>query len=171
MASSFHGLNKETAHPRAVELIPDVFFWDDTDEIAPFGAEYGNTALNEFREWRPKNKRKSITRFLKIAIEDIGEMDYKEYTVKLLDQRTIANLLTDEDYDADQLFDGLDTTIIAIGFTQLIDEGKIDQDAKRIIRIAIERQLISNTLGLYDEDLSREFIEYLKRLKEILEEA
>jgi len=171
MASAYHGIDKDSAHPRAVELIPDVFFWDDNDEIAPYGGEYGNTALNEFREWRAKNKKKSIVKFLKVAIEDIGEIDFKEYTVKLLDQRTIGNLLTDEDYDADQLFDGLDTSIIAIGFAQLIDEGKIDQDAKRFIRIAIERQLIGNSLGLYDEDLSRDYINYLKRLKEILEEA
>jgi uncharacterized protein YfeS len=171
MASVNYGINKDNAHPRAIELIPDVFFWDENDEIAPFGSEYGNTALNEFREWRAKNKKKSITKFLKVAIEDIGEMEFKEYTVKLLDQRIIGNLLTDEDYDADQLFDGLDISIIAIGFAQLADEGKIDQDAKRIIRIAIERQLIGNSLGLYDEDLSREFIDYLKRLKEVLEEA
>jgi uncharacterized protein YfeS len=171
MASAYYGIDKESAHPRAVELIPDVFFWDDTDEIAPFGGEYGNTALNEFREWRNKNKKKSIVKFIKVAIEDIGEIEFKNYTVKLLDQRVIGNLLTDEDYDADQLFDGLDTTIIAIGFAQLIDEGKIDQDAKRFIRIAIERQLIGNSLGLYDEDLSRDYISYLKRLKVVLEEA
>ena len=171
MASVYKGIDKESAHPRAVELIPDTFFWDQTDEIAPFGGEYGNTALNEFREWRAKNKKKSITKFLKVSIEEIGEIEFKEYTVKLLDQRTIGNLLTDEDYDADQLFDGLDTTIIAVGFAQLIDEGKIDQDAKRLIRIAIERQLIGNSLGLYDEDLSREYIDYLKRLKSVLEEA
>ena len=127
--------------------------------------------MNEFREWRNKNKKKSIVKFIKVAIEDIGEIEFKDYTVKLLDQRVIGNLLTDEDYDADQLFDGLDTTIIAIGFAQLIDEGKIDQDAKRFIRIAIERQLIGNSLGLYDEDLSRDYISYLKRLKVVLEEA
>lgn len=171
MASAKYGLNKSDAHPRATELIPDDFFWDDTDEIAPFGSEYGDTALTEFREWRAKNKKKSIVKFLQRTIEEIGEIEFKEYSVKLLDKMVIGNLLTDDEYDVEQLFDGLDTSIIAIGFAQLIDEGKIDQDAKRIIRIAIERQLISNSMGLYDEDLSKEFISYLKVLKRVLEEA
>ena len=83
----------------------------------------------------------------------------------------IGNLLTDEEYDAEQLFDGLDSSIIAGGFAQLVDEGKIDKDAKRVIRIAIERQLIANSLGLYDEDTSKAYIQNLKVVKEVLEKA
>ena len=171
MAAINRGIDINKAHERAVELIPDDFFWDVSDDITPYGHGYGDTALNEFREWRAKNKRKSITHFLKQTIEEVGEMDPKDYTVKLLDQKAIGTLLTDEEYDVEQFFDGLDMSLIAAGFAQLIDEGKIDQDAKRYIRIAIERQMISNTLGLFDEDTSREFVSYLKVLKAVLEKA
>ncbi len=36
MEEESYGINKEFAHPRAIELIPEDFFWDCVDELAPF---------------------------------------------------------------------------------------------------------------------------------------
>ena len=47
-----YGIRKEFAHPRAIELIPDDFFWNCVDELSPFGSDEGDTALAEYREWR-----------------------------------------------------------------------------------------------------------------------
>jgi uncharacterized protein YfeS len=171
MAPIKKGIDVKDAHERAVELIPDDFFWDVSDDITPYGNQYGDTALTEFRQWRAKNKRKTVDKFIKIVIDDVGEMDPKDYTVKLLDKANIGNLLTNEEYDSKKLFEGLDMAIIASGFAQLVDEGVVDKDSKRYMRIAIERQIISNQMGLYDEDISREFISYLKILKSVLEKV
>ena len=64
MASTNKGIDIQKAHERAVELIPDDFFWDTSDDLTPYGNEYGDTALAEFREWRPKNKMKSVAKFI-----------------------------------------------------------------------------------------------------------
>ncbi len=164
-------LDKNKAHKKALELMTDDLFWDVSDDLTPFGNEYGDTALNDFRAWREEFPKASLVEFMKETIEDIGEMDFEEYNVKLLDKMVVGNLLTDEEYDAEQRFDGLDSSIIAGGFAQLVDEGKIDKDAKRVIRIAIERQMIANSLGLYDEDTSKAYIQNLKVVKEVLEKA
>lgn len=35
MEKEHYGIDVEYAHPRAVELIPEDFFWDCCDELAP----------------------------------------------------------------------------------------------------------------------------------------
>ena len=165
------GIDKSKAHKKAIELLTDDLFWDTSDELTPFGNEFGDTALNDYRAWREESPKESLVEFMKEIIEDVGEIEFSEYSVKLLDKANIGSLLTDEEYDVEQLFDGLDNSIVAAGFAQLIDEGKIDKDAKRLIRIALERQMIAHSLGLYDEDLSKEYIGNLKVMKEVIEKA
>ncbi len=162
-------IDKKKAHKKALELLTDDLFWDTSDELTPFGNEFGDTALNDYRAWREESPKLSLVEFLKEVIEDLGEMEFSDYTVKILDKAVIGNLLTDEEYDVEQLFDGLDNSIVAACFAQLIDEGKIDKDAKRLMRIALERQMIAHSLGLYDEDLSKEYLGNLKVMKEVIE--
>lgn len=130
----------ETAHPRARQLMTEKFFWDCVDEEAPFGSDEAADAYAEFRKWRSTNKKKS----LKACLSWIMQGKLRGYTEKLCSDASIEEAVKGndkaflaDDYD---MFT-LDATVIATGLGQLIDEGRIDADAKPYINVAIKRQL------------------------------
>jgi uncharacterized protein YfeS len=107
--------NDETLrHPRARELMA-FELWDCVDEAAPFGSDEGSDAYYEYRRWRSKNAGQPLV----ACIEWIGD---------------------EEDYDDEFTYDA---TIIATVLGQLVDEGRIDADAKPYAQKAIARQLES----------------------------
>ena len=138
----------ETAHPRARELMAESLFWDCTDESAPFGSDEGSDAYYEWREWREENTNAAITE----CFNWICDGQLQNYTSNLatdeqvaLDVESPGNAFLSEHFD---IFT-LDVTIIATGLGQLMDEGKIDKDAKPYILIAIERQR-NPRIGCFD---------------------
>jgi uncharacterized protein YfeS len=135
----------ETAHPRARELMTEESLWDCVDEEAPFGSDEGNDAYYEFRAWRKRNKKKNLTACLSWIMD--GKL--QNYTDELFSDETIERDLDDpdesflaDDYDVFTL----DTTVIATALGQLLDEGRIDAEAKPYVRVAINRQLHSKVL-------------------------
>jgi hypothetical protein len=126
----------ETAHPRARELMPESLFWDCVDESTPFGSDEGNDAYYEWRSWRDDNPETGLLEcFDSILSGELSEfaLDYES-----------------ENWDPFTL----DMTLIVTGLGQLMDEGRIDADAKPIIEIAIKRQRIpgSGSLDSYTLD-------------------
>ena len=79
-----------------------------------------------------------------------------------------------QDHDFDELILSLDIVLIATGFGQLIVEGKIDEDIKNIIHLAILREMNSivqdNFLG-DNEDWKHDRFNYLTILLDILHKA
>jgi uncharacterized protein YfeS len=131
----------ELAHPRARELMTEEFFWDCVDEEAPFGSDEGNDAYYEFRSWREKNKEKKLTVCLAWIMEHEGLENYNE---SVCTDDAIARDVADPDgaflAEAYDMFT-LDATVIATALGQLLDEGRIDADAKPYVRVAVKRQL------------------------------
>src|SRR5262245_49686206 len=130
----------ETAHPRARELMTEQFLWDCSDEEAPFGSDEGSDAYYEFRAWREGNKKKSLTACLSWIME--GKL--KQYTAELHSDERIAQDLEDPDESfLGESFDvfTLDATVIATALGQLLDEGRIDAEAKPYVHVALNRQL------------------------------
>ena len=162
-----YGIERENAHPRALQLIPDEFFWDCADELAPFGSDEGDTALDEFRGWRLKHPKSPIEECIAWTIESVGEMDPTEYTDEIADEKLIASQLEDEDFDDQQYIYTLDVSVIATGFGQLADEGTIDASAKPYLRRALKRQMVWARLVKMDPGYERN----LRRLEQVLDEA
>ncbi len=131
----------ETAHPRARQLMTEEFFWDCTDEEAPFGSDEGDTAYDEFRSWRKQNKTENLTTCLSWIMQN---EDLQNYNDELCSDEVIEQDIEnpDEAFLADDydIFT-LDTTVIATALGQLLDEGCIDADAKPYVQVAIKRQL------------------------------
>jgi uncharacterized protein YfeS len=131
----------ETAHPRARELMTEEFLWDCVDEEAPFGSDEGADAYYGFREWRQQNEEKKRTACLAWIMQ--GE-DLKNYNDELCSDEAIERDLDNPDEaflaDAYDMFT-LDATVIATALGQLLDEGRIDPEAKPYVRVAIKRQL------------------------------
>ncbi len=121
----------ETAHPRAQELMREPLFWNCVDESMPFGSDEGSDAYYEWRSWRDDNPDTALIECFDWILD--GELS--EFAV---------------DYESEN-WDPLtlDATLIATGLGQLMDEGRIDVDAKPIIEIAIRRQRIPGS-GPFD---------------------
>ncbi len=168
-----YGIDREHAHPRALELAPEDFFWDCVDELGPFGSDEGDTALSEFREWRKENPTMPAVDCLVWTIESVGEMEVEEYNDSLLSESKIAAQIADKDFDDVQYIYTLDTSVIATGFAQLVDEGRIDPDCKRFIQRAIERLTTWSKLtdSVMPTTHVKEYHAKLQVLERILQEA
>ena len=169
MKEEIYGIDKDQAHPRALELISEDFFWDCTDELAPFGSEEGDVALADFREWRRGNRDTPLVEYLKTVIASLGNMKFEDYNEDLLDRDQIKCQLEDPSFNHDYYIFTLDATIIATGFGQLVDEGTIDAAIRPVISIALERQI---AWALFSESCSyaEQHIGYLNIMKRALEE-
>jgi len=82
----------------------------------------------------------------------------------------IKNQINDSNYNDQQYISTLDISIIATGFGQLVDEGKIEENSKQIIKLAIDRQ-VKWTESNKELDYKKEYLYKLKVLKRILKEA
>jgi len=158
-----YGIDKEYAHKKAVDLIPNEFFWDCIDEFAPFGSDEGDLALSEWRDWRRENLDKPAFECLIWTIESVGEIDIQKYTASLAKKDVFLDMLNNDEIDEDQYIWTLDVSIIATGFGQLVDEGVIDANSKPYIQIALARQKLWGEYCLEDK-------EYINRMI-VLEKA
>lgn len=150
----------ELAHPRARELMPEEFLWDCVDEEAPFGSDEGHDAYYEFREWRSENPNKPLVECLSWILCD--RLD--EYTEALCsDQQVERDLAEPDDAFLAEHFDvfTLDATVIATALGQVLDEGRIDPDAKPYVRVAIRRQLHPSILT---SDNRKQILEAVARI-------
>jgi len=129
----------DTAHARARELMVEPLFWDCVDETAPFGSDEGSDAFYEWRNWREENPNAPLTQCFNWIFD--GQLDaYNDALASDAQIETDAanpdDALLGDQYDMYTL----DTTIIATGLGQLMDEGTIDPDAKPFMHVAIKRQ-------------------------------
>ncbi|MCH2207302.1 MAG: hypothetical protein MK132_15710 [Lentisphaerales bacterium] len=165
----FNGIIKENAHPRAQDLVPHDFFWDYLDELTPFGSDEGHNALVQFREWRKDNPETPLADCLSWMIAGIGDLKASDYNDAITTPEYISKQLEDDEFDDDYFIYTLDAYVIGVGFGQLADEGKIDEEAKPIISTALSRQ--ANWAGLDDNEINREYIGNIKILQAILIQA
>jgi len=165
-----YGIDQERAHPRAIELIPDEFFWDSTDEFAPFGADEGDIALAEYRDWRRDNPDAPAVECIEWTIESVGDMDAADYNNSLVDRYLIRRQMRDEQFNDYRFIFTLDISVIATGFGQLVDEGKIDPECKPYIQTAINRQRIWGEMSI-SEEYRDEYVDRMDVLEKVLKEA
>jgi uncharacterized protein YfeS len=162
-----YGIDIDHAHPKAVELIPEEFFWSCIDELAPFGSDEGDMALAEYRDWRKENPNKPTIECLHWVIESVGEMEPEDYNRELVSEKKIKTQLKNSDFDAHQYIYTLDVSVIATGFAQLVDEGVIDKENKPIIQTAIDRQICWAQLS-DDREYGKQYIANLEVLTRAL---
>ena len=170
MEDEIYGIDKDYAHKRAIELVPEEFFWDCVDELAPFGSDEGDMALSEFRSWRISNPNTPLIECLQWTIESVGEMSIGEYDENILNRERILSQINNDDFNDDQYIFTLDVSVIATGFGQLVDEGLIDVNSKPLIQLAISRQKLWSELN-DDWDYNEEYQNKLEVLDRILKEA
>lgn len=170
MEEEVYGIDKDHAHKRAIDLVPEEFFWNCADELAPFGSDEGDMALLEFRNWKKENPNLPTYDCLKWTIESVGELCISDYNESILDKELIKKQISDDEFDDEQYICTVDISVIATGFGQLVDEGKIDTRNKSLIQLAINRQRIWTELN-EDWEYGSEYVSNLNVLERVLREA
>ncbi|MDJ1499685.1 hypothetical protein [Xanthocytophaga agilis] len=74
---------KEIAHPDALQVLKEDFFWDTSDEFATFGSDEGSDAFSNFYDWKKENPdneaivfiRKSLLKDSQVKKEDLVYTD------------------------------------------------------------------------------------------------
>ncbi|MCC7553416.1 MAG: hypothetical protein KO202_02825 [Methanobacteriaceae archaeon] len=158
-------------HKRAIEIANYEFFWNNIDELCPFGSEEGYIAFIELNDWFIDNPNKPILDCFKWLLSS-WNINLDDYNDEIIEDENVLKIINDLDFDADLLT--LDIGIIATGFAQLIIQGKIDSEVKNIIHLAILRQINSNVLDAFlgsNEEWKYERYNYLQILIKILEKA
>ncbi len=162
-----YGIDEANGHPRALELISDDFFWNCADELGPFGSDEGDTALDEYRQWRKENPKAPLLKCVTWVIEELSEQSIDRYTDEIITESYIRKQLEDPDFDDEYYIYSVDISIIATGFGQLADEGAMDEDVKPYIDRALKRQLTFSMIT----NGSDEYKNNMRRLQEVLAEA
>lgn len=127
-------------------------------------------ALSEFRDWKKDHPNTETYECLKWTIKGVSERNISKYSEKILDKTLIQSQLDDDDFDDQQFIYTVDTSVIATGFGQLVDEDNIDEKNKLLIQLAIDRQIIWVTLSTHWEHRT-EYIENLNVLDRVLKVA
>jgi uncharacterized protein YfeS len=155
-------------HQRAVRLMQGDVFWDCVNELAPFGSDEGADAYAEYRRWRAENPESSLVD----CVSWILGGRIAEYDMKLVDDEAIrqSDALAKRLGYPDAFT--LDATVIATVLGQLVDEGRIDVEAKPFAKVAIARQSNPVILAKYrSESMMAERREILQKVQQVIDEA
>lgn len=134
-----------TYHSDARRLLDQPFFWDCTDDLAPLGNDTGADVLEGLRKWR---RRKTAA-----SRPALGYLHHilAEWDVPLMGGDAKLALVRDE-------------ACVALAFSQVMLEGRVDADVADCALQAIARQRL--TVGEWPEPSKRE--ETLQRLQDAL---
>ncbi|HAS39361.1 MAG TPA: hypothetical protein DCS93_02735 [Microscillaceae bacterium] len=133
-------IEKSIAHPKALKLLTDDFFWDQSDEFAPFGSDEAHNILSQFTHWKAFNPH----------------APYQDFVVARSLQMSLTPLHLSQSVDelSPQEFqtfcEDLDSEIIAIGLVQLVTEGNIEAQLKSWTTCAVQRKLHPQTIEYWD---------------------
>lgn len=124
---------RSAAHPRAVALLTEEFYWSRYEFAGPFGSAHGGSVFARFKLWREIHRDEDPLVFLGEFLKDnetgeLGELQDGE-------QMSFA-----------------DNTTIALCLSQLILEGTINDGLLARTDQAVERQLQDEHLRDYGEE-------------------
>ena len=134
----------DAANPKAQKLMKEDFFWSPIEETAPFGSDDGSDAAYGFYRWRPDHKQTDPMKYL-------NEL-FARWNYPLFDRNELDSIKINMGI---RFISGQDAAIIGTGFAQLVLEGMISPDLKKLTAIAIERQLLPFLLSRYPVDYQK----------------
>jgi uncharacterized protein YfeS len=159
-------------HPNARKLMKEESLWSCVNELAPFGSDEGADAYVEYRAWRSENPRSNLVECISWILQG-KEADYNESLVQdgAIEQQ-VAN--PDEAVLGLAYPDAftLDATIIATVLGQLVDEGRVDLEAKPFAAVAIARQCHPLIIAEYgDDEIIAERLAILQSVQQAIDVA
>ncbi|WP_438028132.1 hypothetical protein [Sorangium sp. So ce233] len=136
-------LSPDDCHPRAAAALTDPFFWSLTDETAPFGNETAHETLTAFRDFRDEHPKGSPVELLDelLARWEVGNDHWNAVDaaeVQALGEEDEYSLLT------------RDEAILALAFSQIVTEGRLDAEVRRRALLALARQALPALLSAFE---------------------
>ena len=94
------GIDRKTSHPNFIKAFTDEFYYDCTDEEAPFGNDNGADTLYELEDYyKNGNNGEEITSFPKKIVSDIWDLNYIKYDS--FDKKAIQELINKDRHSID----------------------------------------------------------------------
>lgn len=156
-------LSPENAHPLASNKLTQNFFWDIGDDNSPLGNDTGADILSFFREWREENEYRPVKEFLRQIL--LG-WDVENSNWDLLDDAKIEKELKRDHYSLLTR----DDSIIGLAFSQIVLEGKLDEDIKQMALSATQRQMKDIIIKFRGWDNADERKQRLVEMQKVLQE-
>jgi uncharacterized protein YfeS len=142
----------DKAHSNAKLLLNEPFYFNASDEAAPFGNRDGADSYTAFYTWRQTHKKNSTNEFSSKHINNLG---YPKFDISETDTSKIISYTQHYEF-GNRFISGIDAVIIAVAFGQLYLEGIIDKDVKEQAKTAIRRQLAPCLLLMWGEPYKTE---------------
>ncbi len=158
-------LKPENGHPLARQVLRDDFFWSLDDENSPLGNDDGADTLQSFYKWLKGNPTIDRKVFLDKVLAG-WEVNNDKWD--LLTNIKIKNEMKRDDFSLITR----DNVVIALAFSQIVLEGKVEKDIKQKAFWALERQqseVVLDSWGKYKEE-RRERLQKMKRVLETFKE-
>jgi uncharacterized protein YfeS len=152
--------SKKTAHPAAVFTMTEEWYWDQADELSPFGNDDGSDALHLFKTWRHDHADEEPADFLPELENHWGI--------------SLAHMHSDKEEDLEKTrnknpyYTNMDQAIIGVAFGQLVLEGKISAQLKELALKAIRRTGSPFTMKNVSEDARAEYKKRLDHMNAVL---
>ncbi len=150
---------KENASKRALELMPDEFFWDICNDCSPIGNDDGADAGADFYNFALANKE---------------PRDYRSFFVGLFERWGLEDGLFDREPDLSGEYGDMQdvmkyNAIVAAPFVELMAFGKVDTELAKLALKALDIQSTPPYLrGWVDQE---ERLQTLGRSKAVLNAA
>lgn len=154
-------LARKHAHPKARTLLNKAFYWDEGDDNSPLGNDTGRDTGSSYHEWCSNKRQAGVRRFLEQLMQGWGLADTDW---DLLDVERLQSQLTQ---DAFQILTR-DDMAIGLAFVQIIVEGRVDAEVKRIALLALERQSLDVVITFRAWDNPKQRKARLKHMQSVL---
>lgn len=154
-------LTRKQAHPKARTCLNKAFYWNEGDANSPLGSETGHDTGSAYEVWCRDKRRAGVRRFLEQLMQGWGLADTDW---DLLD---VERLQAQLQQDAFQILTR-DDMVIGLAFAQMILEGKVDPEVKRIAQLAVQRQSLEAVLVNRGWDNPKQRKARLKHMRDVL---
>jgi uncharacterized protein YfeS len=137
-----YGPSPTTSHPRFVEICKDRFFYDGTDEFAPFGSDAGADTLDSLQQWYRDPGPRKVGAFVEEMLTGWGMTlpDLRE-----TDEAVVFRWLADDELAI--VLPEVNQLLIAAAFGQYKITGAVDADVRELAVAAATREVFATEHG------------------------
>lgn len=160
--STYYSPDKKKAHPIAVKLLKDDFYWDIADENSPFGSDNGADGLAAYSRWLATHPNSSTESFLEDFLPT-WQVNYQTWKSGKNDDLSMPwNWL--KKYSVTTTND----IITSVAFGQLVMFGKVDEPTRKLALTAIESENSDNMIKSRGWSVPKERRERLDKMLAVM---